>query len=95
MSREEIDAERSPRRTAIYAAQAAESGKPAKIIEKMVVGRLEKFYKEVCLLRAAFREEPGRTVTQFLKEVGGKSWAARTSRLNASPATRWELRRAA
>ena len=49
---------------------AKESGKPDKIIEKMVTGRLEKFYKEVCLVEQTFVKNPDITVTQFLKEVG-------------------------
>ena len=72
VSREEVDADTVAKEKAIYAAQAAESGKPANIIEKMVVGRLEKFYKEVCLLQQPFVKNPDQTVTQFLQEVGKK-----------------------
>ncbi len=72
VSRDEVDADTVAKEKAIYAAQAAESGKPANIIEKMVVGRLEKFYKEVCLLQQPFVKNPDQTVTQFLKEVGQK-----------------------
>jgi elongation factor Ts len=38
----------------------------------MLVGRLEKFYKEVCLLQQPFVKNPDQTVAQFLKEVGQK-----------------------
>ena len=72
VSRDEVPADTVAKEKAIYAAQAAESGKPANIIEKMVVGRLEKFYKEVCLLQQPFVKNPDQTVTQFLKEVGQK-----------------------
>jgi len=72
VSREEVPADIVAKEKAIYEAQAAESGKPANIIEKMVVGRLEKFYKEVCLLQQPFVKNPDQTVTQFLKEVGKK-----------------------
>jgi elongation factor Ts len=72
VSRDEVDADTVAKEKAIYAAQAAESGKPANIIEKMVVGRLEKFYKEVCLLQQPFVKNQDQTVTQFLKEVGQK-----------------------
>lgn len=72
VSREEVAAETIAKEKAIYEAQAAESGKPANIIEKMVVGRLEKFYKEVCLLQQPFVKNPDQTVTQFLQEVGQK-----------------------
>jgi elongation factor Ts len=72
VSRDEVSAEIIAKEKAIYEAQAAESGKPANIIEKMVVGRLEKFFKEVCLLQQPFVKNPEQSVTQFLKEVGKK-----------------------
>ncbi len=72
VSRDEVPAETVAKEKAIYAAQAAESGKPANIIEKMVVGRLDKFFKEVCLLEQPFVKDPNQTVTQFLKDVGKK-----------------------
>jgi len=72
VGREEIPAEVVAKEKAIYEAQAKESGKPEKIIEKMTVGRLEKFYKEVCLVEQAFVKNPDITVSQFLKEVGAK-----------------------
>lgn len=72
VGREEISPELIAKETAIYTAQAKDSGKPEKIIEKMVVGRLDKFYKEVCLAEQTFVKNPDVTVTQFLKEVGGK-----------------------
>ncbi len=72
VSREEVPADVVAKEKAIYEAQAAESGKPANIIEKMVVGRLEKFYKEVCLLQQPFVKNPDQTVNQFLQEVGKK-----------------------
>ena len=70
---------------AIYEAQAAESGKPANIIEKMVTGRLEKFFKEVCLVEQAFVKNPDVTVTQFLNEVGAKRRQGYRSTLRALP----------
>ena len=72
VSREQVPAETVSKEKAIYAAQAQESGKPAQIIEKMAAGRLEKFYKEVCLLEQPFVKNPEQTVSQFLKEVGKK-----------------------
>lgn len=73
VSREELDPEVVAREKAIYAAQAKESGKPEKIIEKMVSGRLDKFCKEVCLMEQAFVKNSDLTVAQLLKEAGGKS----------------------
>jgi elongation factor Ts len=72
VAREEVSPELVAKEKAIYEAQAKDSGKPEKIIEKMVVGRLDKFYKEVCLMEQTFVKNPDLTVTQFLKEVGAK-----------------------
>ncbi|OGR31461.1 MAG: translation elongation factor Ts [Desulfobacca sp. RBG_16_60_12] len=72
VGREEISPELIAKEKAIYEAAAKDSGKPAQIIEKMVIGRLEKFYKEVCLVEQTFVKNPDITVSQFLKEVGGK-----------------------
>jgi elongation factor Ts len=72
VGREEISPELIAKEKAIYEAQAKDSGKPEEIIEKMVVGRLEKFYKEVCLVEQTFVKNPDLSVTQFLKEVGAK-----------------------
>ncbi len=54
---------------AIYMAQAAESGKPANIQEKMATGRLEKFFKEQCLTEQAFVKDPDKTVNAYTDEV--------------------------
>ncbi len=70
VAREEIAPDLVTKEKAIYEAQAKDSGKPEKIIEKMVTGRLEKFYKEVCLVQQSFVKNQDITVTQFLKEVG-------------------------
>lgn len=51
----------------IYSAQAAESGKPADIIEKMVMGRINKFLKEITLLGQPFVKDPDQTVEKLLK----------------------------
>lgn len=55
----------------IFSAQAAASGKPANIIEKMVEGRVKKFLSEVTLLGQPFVKDPDKSVEQFLKEAGG------------------------
>ncbi len=54
----------------IFSAQAQASGKPADIIEKMVVGRLRKFLGEITLLGQPFVKNPDQTVAQVLKEKG-------------------------
>ena len=72
VSAEQVPTETLAKEKEVFAAQAQESGKPANIIEKMVTGRLEKFFKEVCLVQQAFVKNSDVTVAQFLKEVGGK-----------------------
>lgn len=52
--------------------QAQDSGKPAEVIEKMIEGRLRKFYKEVVLVEQAFVMNPDQTVAQFLKEANAE-----------------------
>jgi elongation factor Ts len=52
----------------VLAAQAQNEGKPAHIVEKMVAGRIEKFYQEVCLLDQPFVKNPDLTVDQLIKE---------------------------
>ncbi|MGD8526237.1 MAG: translation elongation factor Ts [Thioalkalispiraceae bacterium] len=53
----------------IFAAQAAESGKPADIIEKMISGRIKKFLKEITLLGQPFVKDPDQTVEKLLKDA--------------------------
>lgn len=52
----------------IYQEQAGQSGKPAPMVEKIVAGKLEKFYAEVCLLEQQFVKAPEKTVGDYLKE---------------------------
>ena len=56
----------------IFSAQAAESGKPADIIEKMVGGRIKKFLKEITLLGQPFVKDPDQTIEKLLKDAGAK-----------------------
>ena len=53
----------------IYKAQAAESGKPAAIQEKIAQGRMEKFYKESTLTEQAFVKDPDQTISQYTAQV--------------------------
>jgi len=71
VTREDVDSKVVAQETEIYTAQARESGKPEKIIEKMVTGRLDKFFKENCLVEQPFVKNPDLTVAQLLKEAGG------------------------
>ena len=69
LSAEEVDAAAVERERAIFSEQARESGKPADIIEKMVEGRIRKFYEEVVLMKQAFVINPDLTVEAALKEA--------------------------
>ncbi len=69
LSAEEIDASTVERERAIFVEQARQSGKPENIIEKMVEGRLRKFYEEVVLLKQAFVINPDLTVEKALAEA--------------------------
>ena len=63
----ELDAER-----AIYRKQAEQSGKPAKVIEKIVEGQLERFYKDTCLLDQPFIKQSDRAVGEIVQEAAGR-----------------------
>lgn len=72
IQRENVPSEVLAREREIYAAQAREAGKPAKIIEKIIEGKLEKFYSEVCLLEQPFVRDPDLTVRDLLNGLIGK-----------------------
>jgi elongation factor Ts len=67
LNADELDPAVVARERAVYADQARESGKPEAIIEKMVEGRVRKFYEEVVLLSQAFVINPDLTVEKALK----------------------------
>lgn len=64
---DQIPANQIEKEKEIFSAQAAESGKPAEIIEKMVIGRLRKFVNEVTLLGQSFVKDPDLTIEKLLK----------------------------
>ncbi|AVX20738.1 translation elongation factor Ts (EF-Ts) [Carboxydocella sporoproducens DSM 16521] len=66
--REEVPADVIEKEKQILRAQALNEGKPENIVEKMVEGRIEKFYKEVCLLEQPFVKNPDITIEQLIKE---------------------------
>lgn len=66
--REEVPAAILENEKEILRVQARNEGKPEKIIEKMVEGRIEKYYTEKCLLDQAFIKDPDMTIDQLLKE---------------------------
>lgn len=72
VSKEQVPADMLDREREIYTAQAAESGKPANIVEKMVEGRITKYLAEVTLLGQPFVKNPDQTVEKLLAERGAK-----------------------
>jgi elongation factor Ts len=68
--REEVPAQIVEHERAIFRAQAAESGKPPAIQDKIAEGRLDKFYKEACLLEQDFVKNSDITVKQYAQETG-------------------------
>ena len=66
--REEVPAEIIEKEKEILKAQAVNEGKPEKIIEKMVEGRIEKYYKEFCLLEQGWIKDPDKSIQQLVTE---------------------------
>ena len=66
LSRDDVDPEYIASETEILKQEALNEGKPAAIVDKMVVGRLQKSLKEVCLLEQAFVKDPDQTVAQYV-----------------------------
>ena len=70
--REDVPVEVIEQERKIYAAQAAEGGKPEKVIEKIVNGKIEKYYGDVCLLEQAYVKDQNITVSDLLTELRAK-----------------------
>jgi elongation factor Ts len=70
--REEIPEELLERERAIYRTQAQEAGKPQKIIDKIVEGKMERFYSEVCLLEQTYVRDPDLTIKELLDAMIAK-----------------------
>ena len=70
--KEDVTATDLEREKEIYRAQAAQTGKPAPVIEKIVEGKMSKFYEEVCLLEQPFIKEQTITIAQLIAQKVGK-----------------------
>lgn len=68
VSRDDVSATDLERERSVYEAAARNEGKPEKIIPKIVEGRVEKFYKESCLLEQVFIKDDSKTVQQVISE---------------------------
>ena len=67
--REEVDAAKLEKEKEILRAQAINEGKPEKIVDRMVEGRIEKYYKEVCLLEQPFVKDGDKSIKGLMAEV--------------------------
>ena len=105
VTRDEVKAEHLQHETDILAAQARNEGKPEKIIEKMVQGRINKFYEEVCLVEQIFVKDgetrvgkmietkaPGTTVVAFTRYKMGDGLEKKVSDLAAEVAEQTKMK---
>jgi elongation factor Ts len=69
--KEDVNADLVAREKAIFVAQAKESGKPDAIVEKMVAGRLDKYFKEITLLEQPWVRDDTKSIGQLVKETPG------------------------
>ena len=72
INRDQLPQEALEKERDIYREQARNSGKPDKVIERIVEGRLEKYFQEVCLLDQPFVKDPDITVGQLIKDTAAK-----------------------
>lgn len=73
IQREDIPEDVVQREEQIYRAQAQEMGKPENILDKIIQGKMEKFYKESCLLEQQYIRDPDITVQDFIHDMVAKS----------------------
>ena len=66
---EEVPADEVEKEKEVLTAQSLNEGKPAAVVEKMVQGRIQKFYKEICLLEQDFVKDPDKTVKEVVNEA--------------------------
>ncbi|WP_102346916.1 translation elongation factor Ts [Bacillus sp. Marseille-P3661] len=71
VSRDQVSQEEADREREVLTQQALNEGKPANIVEKMVEGRLGKFFEDICLLDQAFVKDPDQKVGKYVQSKGG------------------------
>ncbi len=70
LDRSEVDPALLESERAIYRSQAIQSGKPEKVIDRIVEGRIEKYLSEVCVVEQAYVKDPDRTIGDLLRHAG-------------------------
>jgi len=72
VNREDVDQDQLGKEREIFKSQALESGKPENVVEKIVDGKIEKYYQENVLLEQSYVKDPSKSVKEYLLEVSGK-----------------------
>ena len=73
LAREDVPAEVVESERSIFRTQALDSGKPEKIIDKIIAGKIEKFFKENCLLEQPFVKDTDISIEEFVKQMISKT----------------------
>ncbi|WP_346887217.1 translation elongation factor Ts [Clostridium sp. UBA1056] len=76
LNKDQVDNESLEKEKEIYRVQALNEGKPENIVEKMVMGRISKYYKEVCLVDQVWVKNGDYTISKYLQEEGKKLGAS-------------------
>lgn len=69
VDREELDADVIERERNIVREQSLQEGKPEKVVDRIVDGRMEKYFQDVCLMEQAFVKDPDKTIKDLLHEL--------------------------
>ena len=72
LTREEVPSEVIEKERGLYRTQALQTGKPEKVLDKIVDGKMEKFYSEICLVEQSYVREPDLTIKQLIDSQIGK-----------------------
>ncbi len=72
LTRDDVDVSIVEREKEIYKAQMLEEGKPENMIDKIVEGKVEKFYKDICLMSQQYIKDPQKSIDDLLQETIGK-----------------------
>lgn len=73
IDRDQVPPEKVEQERRIFVEQVRQSGKPENLIDKIVAGKIEAYYKDVCLLHQAWVRDPKKTVGELVKEISGKT----------------------
>lgn len=67
--REEVSPDELEKEKSIYRQQALETGKPEKVVERIVEGKIERFFSEICLLEQSFIKDPDKNITNVINDA--------------------------